>query len=39
MSLLNRMMKVEYDGLQTLRITGANPDSPVTGDPEGLLEF
>ena len=39
MSLLNRMMKVEYDGLQTLRITGANPDSPATGDPEGLLEF
>lgn len=39
MRLLNRMMKVEYDGLQTLQITGANPDSPQTRDPEGSLEF
>jgi hypothetical protein len=39
MRLLNRMMKVEYDGLQTLKITGANPDSPDTRDPEGPLEF
>jgi hypothetical protein len=39
MRLLNRMMKVEYDGLQTLRILGANPDSPDTRDPESLLEF
>jgi hypothetical protein len=39
MRLLNHMMKVEYDGLQTLKITGANPDSPDTRDPEGPLEF
>lgn len=39
MRLLNRMMKVEYDGLQTLQITDANPDSPQTLDPEGPLEF
>ena len=39
MRALNRTMTVEYDGLQTLRITGTNPDSPATGDPEGPLEF
>jgi len=39
MRILNGMMQVEYDGLRTLQISGAQADSPETRDPEGQLEF
>ena len=39
MRVLYPMMKVEYDGLQTLRILEADSGPSQTRDPEGPLEF